>query len=84
LSWASWALQILLRRLGLWGDAVNVASRMESTDEAGKVRLSEAVYRQLEGEFELEARGLIEIKGKGQMPTWFLVGQKALLPRPVD
>jgi adenylate cyclase len=63
---------------------VNVASRIESTDETGEVRLSEAVYRQLEGEFELEARGLIEIKGKGQMPTWFLVGQKALLPRPVD
>ena len=61
---------------------MNVASRMESTDEAGKVRLSEAVYRQLEEEFELEPRGLIEIKGKGQMPTWFLVGQKALLPRP--
>lgn len=61
----------------VWGDAVNVASRMELTGEAGKIQLSEAVYRQLEAEFELEARGLIEIKGKGQMPTWFLVGQKA-------
>ena len=61
----------------VWGDAVNIASRMESTSEAGKIQLSEAVYRQLEAEFELEARGLIEIKGKGQMPTWFLVGQKA-------
>ncbi len=61
----------------VWGDAVNVASRMESTGEAGKIQLSEAVYRQLDGEFELETRGLIEIKGKGQMPTWFLIGQKA-------
>ena len=68
----------------VWGDAVNVASRMESTGEAGKIHVSETVYRQLGEEFELEARGLIEIKGKGQMPTWFLVGQKALLPRPVD
>ena len=50
---------------------MNVASRMESTDEAGKVRLSEAVCRQLEEGFELEPRGL----GKGQTPTWFLVGQ---------
>jgi adenylate cyclase len=61
----------------VWGDAVNVASRMESTGEAGKIQLSEAVYRKLEEEFELEARGLIEIKGKGQMPTWFLVGRKS-------
>ena len=61
----------------VWGDAVNVASRMESTGEAGKIQLSEAAYRQLEEEFELEARGLIEIKGKGQMRTWFLVGQKS-------
>ena len=49
---------------------------MELTGEAGKIRLSEAVYRQSEENFELEARGLIEIKGKGQMPIWFQSGKK--------
>ena len=51
---------------------MNVASRMKSTDEAGKARLSEAVYRQLEEEFELEPRGLIEMKGKvkWQLGSW--------------
>ena len=52
----------------VWGDAVKVASRMELTGEAGKIRLSEAVYRQLEEEFELESRGLIESKAKVKRP----------------
>ena len=60
----------------VWGDAVNVASRMESTDEAGKVRLSEAVCRQLEEEFELEPRGLIKSKAKVKRPLGSWSGKK--------
>jgi len=56
----------------VWGDAVNVASRMESTGEAGKIQVSEGIYAQLKDEFEFEVRGPIEVKGKGLMPTWFL------------
>jgi adenylate cyclase len=60
----------------VWGDAVNVASRMESSGEEGKIQVSEAIYDQLNDEFELEARDPIEIKGKGRMQTWFLIGRK--------
>jgi len=58
----------------VWGDTVNVASRMESTGAPGKIQVSEATHALIEGKFELEARGEIEIKGKGKMRTWFLLG----------
>ena len=53
----------------LWGDAVNIASRMESHGEPGAIQVSESTAALLEGQFELEARGVIEIKGKGKMNT---------------
>ncbi len=84
----------------LWGDTVNTASRMESHGEAGKIHVSEEVYRRLSSVsghlslgigatdehppmttdqstngFHFEERGEIEIKGKGLMRTWFLVGR---------
>ena len=57
----------------LWGDTVNTASRMESAGVAGRVHVSEATAADLRDHFELEARGPVEIKGKGLMST-FLVG----------
>ena len=57
----------------VWGDAVNLASRMESTGVAGKIQLPEDVYDKLKGEFVLEERGPVEVKGKGTLRTWFLV-----------
>ena len=57
----------------VWGDTVNVASRMESTGAPGRVQVSEATYERLKGKFEFEARGEVEIKGKGKMKTWFLL-----------
>jgi adenylate cyclase len=60
----------------IWGDAVNVASRMESTGALGKIQVSQETYERLKGEFVLEDRGPIDIKGKGEMHTWFLVGRK--------
>jgi class 3 adenylate cyclase len=61
----------------VWGDAVNVASRMESTDSVGQIQVPEAVYERLKDEFVLRERGHINVKGKGVMHTWYLVGRKA-------
>jgi adenylate cyclase len=61
----------------VWGDAVNVASRMESTDVEGRIQVPNDVYERLRDRFEFEERGEIEIKGKGRMHTWYLVGPRA-------
>jgi class 3 adenylate cyclase len=61
----------------VWGDAVNVASRMESTDSVGRIQVPEDMYERLKDEFVLQERGRIEVKGKGIMRTWYLVGRKA-------
>lgn len=61
----------------VWGDAVNVASRMESTDEEGKIQVSPEVYERLREKFVLERRGPVRIKGKGEMVTWILAGRKS-------
>jgi adenylate cyclase len=61
----------------VWGDTVNVASRMESTGAPGKVQVSEATFERLKEKFEFEERGEIEIKGKGKMRTWFLTAPKS-------
>lgn len=56
----------------LWGDTVNLASRMESHGIAGQIHVSEAVYKRVKGRFRVEPRGDIEIKGKGPMPTYLI------------
>lgn len=56
----------------LWGDTVNVASRMESTGVDRKIQVSEPVARALGDQFEFDKRGSIEIKGRGLMDTYFL------------
>jgi class 3 adenylate cyclase len=61
----------------VWGDAVNVASRMESTDSVGRIQVPEEMYARLKDEFVLQERGSIDIKGKGPMRTWYLIGRKA-------
>ena len=60
----------------LWGDTVNTASRMESHGEAGKIQVTQQTYDLLRGEFDFEPRGLIPIKGKGELQTWFLLGRR--------
>ncbi len=62
----------------VWGDAVNVASRMESTDSVGRIQVPEDVYQRLKDDFVLQERGHIEVKGKGIMRTWYLIGRKAI------
>ena len=56
----------------LWGDAVNVASRMESHGKPGEIHVSETTYKKLRSHFHLESRGGIHIKGKGDMETYWL------------
>jgi class 3 adenylate cyclase len=56
----------------LWGDTVNVASRMESHGLPGAIQLSDASRRLLDGKYQLRSRGRIEVKGKGEMETWLL------------
>jgi adenylate cyclase len=56
----------------LWGDTVNIASRMESHGAPGQVQVSAATYALLKDNFEFEARGPIIIKGKGEMLTYWL------------
>jgi len=60
----------------VWGDAVNVASRMETTDPEGRIQVPQDVAERLRHAFVLEERGDVEIKGKGVMRTWYLVGRK--------
>ncbi|WP_408632964.1 adenylate/guanylate cyclase domain-containing protein [Mycolicibacterium mengxianglii] len=60
----------------VWGDAVNVASRMETTDQAGRIQVPGDVYERLKDEFILEERGDVPVKGKGVMHTWYLVGRR--------
>ena len=61
----------------IWGDTVNVAARMESTGVAGRIQISPETADLLRGQFELERRGEVEVKGKGLMETWFLTGERA-------
>lgn len=60
----------------LWGDAVNTASRMESHALPDTIQVSRASYERLRGRYELKRRGPIEVKGKGEMVTYLLVGRK--------
>jgi guanylate cyclase len=60
----------------LWGDTVNTASRMESHGVAGAIQVTERVARGLDEAFVLRSRGVIEVKGKGPMATYFLEGQR--------
>lgn len=59
----------------LWGDAVNLASRLESHGEPGRVHVSKAVYDGLAGAYRFESRGIVRLKGKGELATWFLEGR---------
>jgi len=60
----------------LWGDTVNVASRMESQGIPGRIQVSATTYKQLKNQFVFEERGAIAVKGKGNMTTYWLKGYK--------
>ena len=60
----------------LWGDTVNVASRMESQGTPGRIQVTHETYLLLKDNFDLELRGEFQIKGKGNMKTYWLLGEK--------
>ncbi|MBE9185791.1 HAMP domain-containing protein [Microcoleus sp. LEGE 07076] len=60
----------------LWGDAVNIASRMESHGKPGYIQVSDATYLKLQNKYLLEPRGTIEVKGRGEMMTYWLLGRR--------
>jgi adenylate cyclase len=83
----------------LWGDTVNTASRMESHGVPGAIHVTERAQMHLASTFEFEDRGIVEVKGKGPMRTYLLLGPReggpvhlgvtvagssALRPGPVD
>uniref|UniRef100_A0A3B5M6S1 Adenylate cyclase type 1 n=2 Tax=Xiphophorus couchianus TaxID=32473 RepID=A0A3B5M6S1_9TELE len=59
----------------IWGNTVNVASRMDSTGVPGKIQVTEEVYRMLNSNYDLVCRGKVSVKGKGEMLTYFLEGK---------
>jgi Adenylate cyclase, family 3 (some proteins contain HAMP domain) len=60
----------------LWGDMVNIASRMQSHGEVGKIQITRDTYELVKDDFECEYIGEIAIKGKGNMEAWHLIGKK--------
>jgi class 3 adenylate cyclase len=59
----------------LWGDTVNTASRLESHGLAGRIQVSQATYRLLSDRYAFEDRGEIDVKGKGRVAAYLLVGR---------
>jgi class 3 adenylate cyclase len=57
----------------IWGDSVNIASRMESHGDPGKISISESTYQLIKGYFHCESKGLIEFKNKGKMNMYQIV-----------
>jgi len=69
----------------IWGDAVNLASRMESTGVPGRIQVGPATYELLKDDFEFEARGSVPVKGRGETETWFLIGEtSSTRPGPLE
>lgn len=61
----------------LWGDTVNMASRMEFHGLPGHIQVTDTTYEFLKHKYTLQSRGIIEVKGKGEMTTYFLTGRNS-------
>jgi len=59
----------------VWGDAVNIAARMEQTAEPGTIQVAPEMRGLLGESFALAERGLVDVRGKGEMRTWLLLGR---------
>ena len=60
----------------VWGDAVNVASRMESHGLGGAVQITRATFDLIKDEFVCQPRGSVNVKGKGEMEVWLVISKK--------
>jgi len=58
----------------IWGDTVNTASRMESHGEPNRIQITEATNHLIRHDFKTTLRGPLEVKGKGNVTTWYLDG----------
>jgi class 3 adenylate cyclase len=63
----------------LWGDAVNIASRMESHGVPGSIQVTDSTYERLKDRYHFEERGSIHIKGRGEMNTYWLLDKRSTL-----
>lgn len=61
----------------LWGDSVNTASRMESYGNGGVIQITESTYHLIKHEYTCAPQGSVQVKGKGLMPVWYILGEKA-------
>jgi guanylate cyclase len=64
----------------LWGEAVNLASRMESHGQEGAIQITRSTYELVRDAFACEARGVVEVKGAGPTEVWHVTGRKAGAP----
>ena len=60
----------------VWGDAVNIASRMELHGMSGAIQITRATYEFIKDEFVCEPRGTVNVKGKGEMEVWLVISAK--------
>ncbi|MBT8283692.1 MAG: adenylate/guanylate cyclase domain-containing protein, partial [Muriicola sp.] len=60
----------------IWGDTVNVAARMERMSEGGKITISESTYRLIQDEFDCEYRGEFDVRNKGTMKLYYVIGKR--------
>lgn len=60
----------------LWGDVVNIASRFESSGKPNRIHVSDSVKVRLADDFDFEGGGEVNLKGKGNMKSWFIIGRK--------
>jgi adenylate cyclase len=60
----------------LWGEAVNLASRMESHGRSRIIQITRSTYELIKDAFDCEGRGVIDVKGAGQIEVWYVVGRK--------
>ena len=63
----------------VWGDAVNIASRMESHGLGGAVQITQTTYELIKNEFVCEPRGTVNVKGKGDMEVWLVISSKDMI-----
>jgi PAS domain S-box-containing protein len=68
----------------LWGDTVNIASRMETTGEGQKIQVTPELYEILKEKFIFQKRGHVTVKGRGQMTTYWLLGKRPNVPDDSD